>query len=91
MKRRAFLALAGGLAVTPGSVLAAKKTNTNTSSKPAAKATAKKPAGKAGAKAAPAKSNARGNTANLRPSAPNQPPAGHVTGMALPVCGGMQM
>ena len=81
MKRRAFLALAGGLAVAPGSVLAAKKTNTNTSSKPAAKATAKKPAGKAGAKAAPAKSNARGNTANLRPSAPNQPPAGHVTGM----------
>ncbi|HET7776700.1 MAG TPA: transglutaminase-like domain-containing protein [Azospira sp.] len=77
MKRRAFLALAGGLAVAPGSVLAAKKTNT---AKPDPKAAAKKAAGKATAKGAGGKASGRAATANLRPAG-NAPVSGHVAGM----------
>jgi len=77
MKRRAFLALAGGLAVAPGSVLAAKKTT----AKPDPKAAAKKaPAGKPGSKAAPAKPGGKAAASNLR-TPNNGPVAGHVAGM----------
>jgi transglutaminase-like putative cysteine protease len=89
MKRRAFLALAGGLAVAPGSVLAAKKTNS--SPKPDPKA-AKKPLAKPNTKAAvagkpSAKASLRAPAGNPRGAATG-PVSGHVGGMrpaALPL------